>query len=97
MISPQTPPGTVVCCINDAPGPYGPVDLVRGKYYTIKQIALSYDNNFVATVSELKPPILFDSRLGKLVIGFGLERFRYIDLPESLTNLLHEEEALVNG
>jgi hypothetical protein len=93
MISPNTPPGTIVCCINNAPGDYGPVALTLGGYYTIDHIAEAKSNIPVAILTEVKPATVYDSRYGQMLLGFGLSRFRYLYLPDAFDLLAREQEV----
>lgn len=69
MISPDTPPGTDVVCIDASPGVYGPVNLTLGWFYTVKRIEkciLPY-----AVVVEETPPVLVASaHYGMLQVGY---------------------------
>ena len=88
MISPHTPPGTEVCCIDDSPGPYGPTGLSKGAYYTIKSIEIGLTScGFVAILGEIQPLEVYDQRFGPVVAGFGLYRFRYLETPKKLMDL----------
>jgi hypothetical protein len=81
MISPHTPPGTKVVCI-DASGTeihdgVTPCPLVEGAVYTLAQIEM-WEGRLFALVVEIG-----DRE------AFALRRFRRLDLPESLTKLLN--------
>jgi hypothetical protein len=86
MISPHTPPGTKIVCVND------------------KRAIAPIKKNSVYTVAEIVPveksPSKFHVVLVEIEIdevwqamtdarGFSLHRFRYLDLPRSITDLLN--------
>lgn len=90
MISPHTPPGTKVVCVLPPTvafwtnGQTGlPFNLKLGEVYTISLVieaAIESTPVFVATVEEIEP-----------LQAFGLECFRYLDLPRSITALLSSQ------
>lgn len=88
MISPDTPPGTEVVCIEAAPGRYGDGGLQRGAIYTVERIAAAIDGGHVAVLSEIPPWQTYTPPWGLVGVGFDLRRFRYLDIPRSLTRLL---------
>lgn len=89
MISASTPPGTDVVCIEAGPGPYcNDTKLTKGSVYTIEQIVPSIDGCFCATLVGIEPPTGYHPAFGMVHIGFELHRFRYLDIPRSLTKLL---------
>ncbi len=90
MISPDTPPGTEVVCVEAGPGRYGDGGLRRGAIYTVERIAPAIDGGYVVVLSEIPPWQTYTPPWGLVGIGFELRRFRYLDLPASLTNLLEE-------
>lgn len=94
MISPHTPPGTQVCCIDDTPGHYGPVPLTKGSYYTVKEIVNTMvgATPFGVFLEEVNYDVeTFDMRvLRTFRMSFSLARFRYIELPKTLNCLLEE-------
>lgn len=89
MISPNTPPGTEVVCIEDGPGRYGPVPIKKGEIYTVSQIVMGIHEPG-AFLQEVPPIEGWDPARGKVTICFGLERFRPLVIPPSLTMLLHD-------
>lgn len=98
MISPNTPPGTEVVCVEDGPGRFGDGGLRRGEIYTIERIAPAIDGGHVAVVREIPPWRTYAPPWGLVGVGFELRRFRYLDLPPALTGLLEsaarENEAV---
>lgn len=88
MISPNTPPGTLVCCIDNSPGNYGPVGLTLGGYYTIDSIVKAQSGVAVATLVEVAPELVFDIPYGPMLLGFSLSRFRYLCIPDMFAELL---------
>lgn len=91
MISPDTPPGTEIVCIDDSDGAYGPSRLSIGEVYTLRSIEMGVDGDFVATLHEVPPGTTYNMAFGVLNIGYLLCRFRYLELPNSLTELLTEQ------
>jgi hypothetical protein len=90
MITPDTPSGTEVVCVEAGPGRYGDGGLRRGAIYTVERIAPAIDGGYVVVLTEIPPWQTYTPPWGLVGIGFELRRFRYLDLPESLTNLLEE-------
>lgn len=90
MISPDTPPGTEVVCVQAGPGRYGDGGLRRGAIYTVERIAPAIDGGYVVVLTEIPPWQTYTPPWELVGIGFELRRFRYLDLPASLTNLLEE-------
>lgn len=90
MIRPDTPPGTEIVCIDDSPGAYGPSGLRKGEIYTVKSIETAIDRDAVVIVYEVKPGVAFEPPYGRLNTGYLLSRFRYLDLPPCLIELLVE-------
>lgn len=88
MIRADTPPGTEIVCVDAAPGPYGESGLQQGAIYTVERIAPAIDGGHVVVVAELPPCESFAPPWGLVDIGFELKRFRYLDIPRSLTRLL---------
>jgi hypothetical protein len=91
MISPDTPPGTEIVCIDDSDGAYGPSRLCKGSVYTLKSIEQTLDHDFVAVLHEVPPGVAYDMAFGKLNTGYLLCRFRYLEIPRSLSSLLTEK------
>jgi hypothetical protein len=91
MISPDTPPGTEIVCIDDSDGAYGPSRLTLGEVYTLRSIEMGVDGDFVATLHEVPPGVTYNMALGVLNLGYLLCRFRRLELPNSLTELLTEQ------
>lgn len=90
MISPDTPPGTEVVCVEAGPGRYGDGGLRRGAIYTVERIAPAIDGGHVVVLGEIPAWQTYTPPWGLVGIGFELRRFRYLDLPECLTKLLEE-------
>lgn len=88
MIRPDTPPGTEIICIDDSPGQYGPSKLHKGEIYTVKSIEVAIDHEFIVLVHEVPPGIGFAPPYGALNTGYLLSRFRYLDLPPCLMEML---------
>jgi hypothetical protein len=88
MIRPDTPPGPEIICINDSPGRYGPSGLRKNEIYTVKSIERGIENEFLVVIHEVPPGVGFAPPYGALSIGYLLSRFRYLDLPPCLTDLL---------
>lgn len=98
MISPDTPPGTEVVCVEAGPGRYGDGGLRRGEIYIVDRITPAIDGGHVAVLREIPPWQTYAPPWGLVGVGFELRRFRYLDLPRSLTGLLEatgrENEAV---
>lgn len=94
MIRADTPPGTEIVCIDAAPGPYGESGLQHGAVYTVERTAQAIDGSHVVVVAEITPCETFAPPWGLVEIGFELKRFRYLDIPQSLTRLLEETRAV---
>ncbi|WP_442754068.1 hypothetical protein ACNHKD_13865 [Methylocystis sp. JAN1] len=90
MISPDTPSGTEVVCVEARPGRYGDGGLRRGAIYTVERIAPAIDGGYVVVLREIPPWETYTPPWGLVGIGFELRRFRYLDIPNSLTRLLEE-------
>ena len=88
MIRPDTPPGTEVVCVDASRGPYGNGGLEHGVIYTVDRIAPSIEGGHVVLLLEIKPWETYSPPWGLIDIGFDLKRFRYLDIPKSLTELL---------
>lgn len=88
MISPDTPAGAEVICIDDSPGPYGDGGLKRGALYTVARVVRAIGGGHVVLLEEIAPWQGYAPPWGLLSIGFELKRFRYLDIPGSLTRLL---------
>ena len=88
MISPDTAPGTEVICIDDSLGPYGKGSLCKGSIYTIELIARAITGGYVVVLLELRPWTTFMPPWGPVDVGFELGRFRYLDIPRELNELL---------
>jgi hypothetical protein len=93
MIRPDTKPGTDVVCISAGPGRLGPVFLTEGAVYTVKQIVKGVDD-YCVLLADLPPIHSYKPPWGMVQVGFDLSRFRYLDLPRSLTELLEEVELV---
>ncbi len=98
MISPDTSPGTEIICIDDSCGPYGRGGLCKGMLYTVECIAPAINGGFVVLLAEVRPWRTYAQPWGPVDVGFELRRFRYLDIPASITHLLvakrKEVEAL---
>lgn len=90
MIDPDTPPGAEIICIDAAAGPYGDGGLRQGAIYTVERIAPAIDGGHVVVLAEIRPWETYAPPWGMVEIGFELKRFRYLDIPASLTALLEE-------
>jgi hypothetical protein len=88
MISPDTAPGTEVVCIDAAPGRYGDAGLRRGAIYTVERISPGIDGGHALVLAEIPPWQSYAPPWGLVSVGFELKRFRYLDLPDSLSKLL---------
>ncbi len=88
MISPDTAPGTEIICIDDSSGPYGIGSLSKGSIYTVERIAPAITGGYVVFLLELRPWTTFTLPWGAIDVGFELKRFRYLDIPRELTELL---------
>ena len=95
MISPHTPPGTKIVCIDAEPHPryaVGPVcdsdmdGLTENAVYTVDKIIPWAPNSrgFVVCLGE----IIRRPRGDYPLSGFALDRFRRLELPSSLTSIL---------
>lgn len=93
MIFTDTPPGTEIICLDASAGPYGSGGLVLGAVYTVKRIVTALDNRHVVLLAELPPAQFYAPPWGIVTIGFELRRFRYLDIPDALTDLLRETKA----
>jgi hypothetical protein len=111
MISPMTPPGTEVICINDDPDAFinpkyfyiGDLNgLKEGEIYTIFKIYPTQPCNWIMSEYEV---IVYeiDRPFGR---GFAIERFRYLELakldellkePVQLTFYVEKEKEKVDG
>jgi len=88
MIRPDTPPGAEIICIDAAEGPWGPIPLTLGAIYTVDRIIATIDGVWAVLLAEVEAPSVYAPPWGMVTIGFGLHRFRYLDLPDELTRLL---------
>lgn len=88
MIRPDTAPGTEVVCIDDSPGKYGNSGLHMGEIYVVDKICEAISGNHVVFLSDVPPWEGYAAPWGIVYIGFELRRFRYLDIPSSLTGLL---------
>lgn len=91
MISPETPPGTEIVCIDDSDGVYGPSNLSMGEIYTLKTIEMGVHGDHLATLHEVPPGVTYDMARGVLNVGYLLCRFRLLEIPRSLSSLLTEK------
>lgn len=92
MISSDTPPGTEIVCIDDSEGAYGPSRLTLGGVYTVKDIRPAVDGDYVVLLHEVDPAPVYDARFCLINVGWLLCRFRYLEIPKSLSELLTERE-----
>jgi hypothetical protein len=88
MISPDTAPGTEIICIDDTAGPYGHGGLYKGSIYTVSRIARAITGGYVVVLLELRPWTTFTLPWGAIDVGFELRRFRYLEIPRELNELL---------
>jgi hypothetical protein len=93
MIRADTPPGTEVVCLDDAPGKLGPSGLSKGAVYTVKLIAPGIDGGHVVLLHEVSEYTAYSAPHGRVRGGFHLYRFRYLDLPLCLTGLLQKDRV----
>jgi hypothetical protein len=90
MISPGTPPGADVICIDDTPGPYGAGGLSRGAIYTVDRIEPCVTGGYGVFLREVSPWDSYAPPWGLVTIGFELKRFRYLEIHKSLTAMLSQ-------
>lgn len=95
MISPDTRPGTDVICIDDSPGRYGACALTRGGIYTVDRIGKGLHDQFIAILAGVQPKISYEQPWGKVIVGFALRRFRYIEISKELTELLAQPRVRI--
>jgi hypothetical protein len=88
MISPDTPPGADIICIDDSPGDYGSGGLVKGGVYTLARVEICVTGGYGAFLQEIPPWESYAPPWGLVAVGFELRRFRRLDLPTCLTALL---------
>ena len=95
MISPSTPPGTKIVCINvstirlqhrGSVWMHTADGLVLGAEYTLREIGPVYASNSRTGHREIVPD-LWAATVDELDGRFVTRRFRRRDLPESLTRL----------
>jgi len=85
MISPHTPPGTKIVCVNDKRA-IAPIK--KDAVYTVAEIVPveKSPSKFHVILVEIDIDqmwqVMTDAR------GFSLHRFRYLDLPKSISSLL---------
>jgi len=89
MIRPDTPPGTEVICVDATAGPYGNGGLSAGALYTVERIAPAISGGYAVVLAEISPGHAYSPPWGIVGIGFELKRFRYLDIPKSLSALLN--------
>lgn len=87
MISPHTPPGTQVCCIDATPGRFGFTGLTRGAYYTVQSIEIGAEGGFLAILEGIEPPWGYLPPRGLVRVGYDLRRFRPLELPKIMYEL----------
>ncbi len=88
MIRADTPPGEEIVCIDATDGPWGAAALTLGAIYTVERIIATIDGEFAVLLAEVESPRIYAPPWGMVTIGFARRRFRYLDLPDSLTGLL---------
>jgi hypothetical protein len=66
--------------------------LARGGIYTVARIARDIDGGHVVILGEVSPWRTYAPPWGVVEVGFELRRFRYLDIPDALTRLLHETQ-----
>jgi hypothetical protein len=88
MISPNTPPGSEIICIDTSRGRYGPIELTKGDIYVVQQIERAITADFLVLLEGEKPVFAYDPHYGAVQLGYGLWCFRPLIIPQSLTALL---------
>jgi hypothetical protein len=88
VIRADTPPGEEIVCIDATDGPWGAAALTLGAIYTVERIIATIDGEFAVLLAEVESPRIYAPPWGMVTIGFARRRFRYLDLPDSLTGLL---------
>ncbi len=94
MISPHTPPGTKIVCINDQRA-IAPIK--KNAVYTVAEIVPveKSPSKFHVVLVEIEIDatwqVMTDAR------GFSLHRFRYLDLPSCLTDILNMQPVKDNA
>jgi len=88
MISPHTPPGTKIVCINDTRA-IAPIK--KNEVYTVAEIVPveKSPSKFHVILAEIEIGITWQTMTDAK--GFSLHRFRYLDLPRSITALLNTQ------
>ncbi len=86
MISPHTPPGTKIICIN-AKRSIAPIK--KNAVYTVAEIVPveKSPSKFHVVLAEIDIDQVWQAMTDAR--GFSLHRFRYLDLPQSITSLLN--------
>jgi len=79
MISPDTPPGAEIICIDTSPGAYGPCPLSLGALYTVKEMVFSKTDGYGVVLHEVPVRLVWRGIIPHR-LGWGLRRFRYPDL-----------------
>jgi len=88
MISPHTPAGTKIVCINDK---RAIAPIMKNSVYTVAEIVPvpKSPSKFHVVLVEIEIDVTWqvmtDAR------GFSLHRFRYLDLPTCLTDILNTQ------
>jgi hypothetical protein len=93
MIPSHTPPGAEIICIDDAPGEFGAGGLVKGAVYTLARIELCVTGGFGVILREIPPWETYAPPWGLVTVGFDPRRFRLLELPRCLTELLETQPA----
>ena len=99
MISPMTPPGTEVVCVNDSLDDFkvpglnynykGHLDgLTKGQIYTVQEIIPTISRFSLSEYQVVVNEIFRDTLINR---GFAIERFRYLNLA-GLDELLKVKE-----
>jgi hypothetical protein len=86
MISPHTPPGTKIVCVNDKRA-IAPIK--KNSVYTVAKIVPveKSPSKFHVVLVEIEIDEVWQAMTDAR--GFSLHRFRYLDLPSSITGLLN--------
>ena len=88
MITPHTKPGTKVVCVNadglSLTDGFTPCPLVFNQIYTVVEIE-DFNGAYYAELLEVGSNA-----------AFGLRRFRYLELPKSISDCLTEQPLLVD-
>lgn len=73
------------------PGWYGLSGLTLGVVYTLDRIEFCVGETHAAFLKDVYPDLSYAPPWGRVILGYELSRFRYLDVPDALTKLLEEE------